>query len=57
MCATHLSKEVQAFCEDEKRLLCVTCLIEQKERHKDHGVKSIADAAASERIKLTHASS
>jgi tripartite motif-containing protein 43/48/49/64/77 len=38
MCAVH-SKEIEAFCDDDKSMLCVNCIIENT--HKNHNFSSI----------------
>ena len=50
-CIVH-SKEVQAFCFDELRLLCIECLIQEKDRHKEHQVMTLSDAVSLERLKM-----
>ena len=39
----------------EARLLCVTCLIQEKQQHKDHEVLDLPEAAEAERHKLEEA--
>ena len=54
ICPFH-EKEVQAFCVTEARLLCVACLIQEKQQHKDHEVLGLPEAAEAERYKLDQA--
>ena len=38
LCSVH-SKEIEAFCDDDKSMLCVNCIIENS--HKNHNFSSI----------------
>jgi hypothetical protein len=46
MCSVH-SKDLEAFCENDKVVLCVSCIIEND--HKNHDLSSIDKAAQKEK--------
>ena len=51
VCQIH-EKDVQAFCGTEHLLLCIECLIQGKDQHKDHDVQTITDAFTTEKSNL-----
>lgn len=49
VCAAH-GKKIEGFCEDDKKLLCISCIL--LDGHKAHEVSPIVQAAAKARQKL-----
>ncbi|CAG9313320.1 unnamed protein product [Blepharisma stoltei] len=49
VCAKH-NKDIEAFCYTDKKLLCVSCILE--DGHKSHEMTTINKAAAKQREKL-----
>jgi len=49
MCETH-NKKLEGFCEDDKKLLCINCIL--LDGHKAHEILPIGQAASDLRIKL-----
>eukprot|EP00826_Nyctotherus_ovalis_P007617 TRINITY_DN11926_c0_g1_i8.p1 TRINITY_DN11926_c0_g1~~TRINITY_DN11926_c0_g1_i8.p1 ORF type:complete len:406 (-),score=70.85 TRINITY_DN11926_c0_g1_i8:242-1459(-) len=49
VCAAH-GKRIEGFCEDDKKLLCISCIL--LDGHKAHEVSPIVQAAAKVRQKL-----
>ena len=47
-CKKHM-KEIQAFCADEHELLCIECLIKDKNKHREHQIMSLDEAVLYER--------
>ena len=50
-CIKH-RKKVQAFCMTELQVLCIDCLIQEQEKHKQHEILGLEDAAKIERSKI-----
>ena len=48
-CSLH-KKPLEGYCMQDQELLCIDCLLSGD--HKSHDNRSIAEAAASERLKL-----
>ena len=43
---------MQAFCMTELQVLCIDCLIQEQEKHKQHEILGLEDAAKIERSKI-----
>ncbi len=54
ICSAH-QKKLEGFCEDEKKLLCINCIL--LDGHKSHEISPITKAAAAERRRLAEATS
>jgi len=48
-CSAH-SKKLEAFCDQDKKLLCIDCIL--NENHKQHEIMSLEKASAKERQNL-----